>query len=72
VCAVDGVLSMAQMGEGRVILPAVPRGEPKVMFAVRLPGHLVEQVIEKAREEGVSRADVVERALELYLEDSRQ
>lgn len=38
------------------------------MFAVRLPGHLVEQVIEKAREEDVSRADLVERALESYLE----
>jgi metal-responsive CopG/Arc/MetJ family transcriptional regulator len=47
---------------------SVPRGEPKVMFTVRLPGHLVEQLIEKAREEDVSRADLVERALEQYLE----
>jgi len=38
------------------------------MFAVRLPGHLVEQLLERAREEDVSKTEIAERAIERYLE----
>lgn len=38
------------------------------MFSVRLPGALVGQVVERAEEEDVSQADLVERALGEWLD----
>lgn len=49
---------------------AMPRGEPKVMFAVRLPGELVEQVLDLARGTGVSKTEIAERALTAEIDRS--
>ena len=46
----------------------MPRGEPKVMFSVRLPSSLREAIAERAQEEDVSEADFVQRAIEAALE----
>jgi predicted HicB family RNase H-like nuclease len=46
----------------------MPRGEPKVMFAVRLPGPLREALRERAQEDGVSETELVEEYIERGLE----
>lgn len=48
--------------------PRMPRGEPKVMFSVRLPGDLVDRIVEAAEDAGESRATLSERAFEGELE----
>lgn len=47
----------------------LPRGEPKVMFSVRLPGALRERIAERAQEDGVSEAELVADVLEEALDE---
>jgi hypothetical protein len=46
----------------------MPRGEPKVMFAVRLPSPLREALRERAQEDDVSETDLVQEYIERCLE----
>lgn len=59
-----GATHIAGTGYDRV----VPRGEPKVMFAVRLPGPLREAIRERAEEDGVAESQLVEEWLQAGLE----
>jgi hypothetical protein len=43
--------------------------EPKVMFSARLPGSLVDQIVEAAEEEGLSQGELVERIAGEWLDD---
>lgn len=43
--------------------------EPKVMFSARLPGSLVDQIVEAAEEEGLSQGELVERIAGEWLDE---
>jgi predicted HicB family RNase H-like nuclease len=45
------------------------RGDTKVMWSGRLPGDLVNQIVEAAEEEGISQAELVEQAMGEWLDD---
>lgn len=50
----------------------MPRNEPKVMWSGRLPGELVDQIVERAEEDGVSQADVVTEGMGEWLDANPQ